>query len=291
MDESLKKHLLAGAGMAQNYDFCSGYGLHSVSGGKRYGKRTGSSMEFMEHRDYQAGDDLRTLDWSVYARTDKLVVKMFQEEIAPRLDLIVDGSRSMHIDGLYKAEAAMRLAGLFAQAALNCGFVVNSYVSRNSFRSIVNGHMSPEKWLDIDFTGDINPYEAMQSRSSSFQNNSLRVFISDLLWEEHPLKLLAMLNENARGVFVVQLLGKNELNPVLDGNSKLLDVESGVEDDLFIDSTALRNYAEALKNHISFWQRSCREINGFLTTLEADSVCSEWKIDKLIEVGLITRSS
>ena len=291
MDESLKKHLLAGAAMAQNYDFCSGYGLQSVSGGKRYGKRTGSSMEFMEHRDYQAGDDLRTLDWSVYARTDKLVVKMFQEEIAPRLDLIIDCSRSMNVESLHKAEAAMRLAGLFAQAALNCGFIIKSYLSHNTFSSVVNGHLPPENWIDINFTGDINPYEAMKNRSSSFQSNSLRVFISDLLWEEHPRKLLAMLNENARGVFVVQLLGKNELNPVLDGNSKLLDVESGVEDDLFIDSTALRNYAEALKNHISFWQRSCRGVNAFLTTLEADSICSKWKIDKLIEIGLIARSS
>src|SRR6516164_11355273 len=87
--------------------------------GLHQGGRAGSSLEFKEHRDYQAGDDLRHIDWNAYARSDQLAVKLFREEVNPHVDILVDLSRSMALEDSRKAEATLGLAAFFAAAARN----------------------------------------------------------------------------------------------------------------------------------------------------------------------------
>src|SRR4249920_2976779 len=69
-----------------------------VAGGT-LSQRAGSSLEFQDHRDYQPGDDLRHIDWNVYARTDQLTLKLYREEVTPHLDVLLDTSRSMTLEG------------------------------------------------------------------------------------------------------------------------------------------------------------------------------------------------
>src|SRR5262245_39988359 len=90
--------------------------------GLQLGREAGSSLEFRDHRDYQPGDDLRRIDWSAFARTDRLTVKLYREEISPHLDIILDGSRSMALESSAKARAAIGLAAAFAVAAENAGY-------------------------------------------------------------------------------------------------------------------------------------------------------------------------
>ena len=63
--------------------------------GDRLGAGTGSSLEFQDHRPYSPGDDLRHVDWAGYARSEHLSIRMYREEVAPRIDLILDVSQSM----------------------------------------------------------------------------------------------------------------------------------------------------------------------------------------------------
>src|SRR5690606_31412307 len=65
--------------------------------GDRAGRGIGSSIEFEDWRDYQPGDDLRHVDWRGYARTDVLKVRLYREEVAPVLDVVLDVSRSMAV--------------------------------------------------------------------------------------------------------------------------------------------------------------------------------------------------
>src|SRR5262249_19380726 len=84
--------------------------------GSTLGQRSGSSLEFKDHRGYEPGDDLRHIDWNAYARSDQLTVKLFREEVTPHLDIVVDGSRSMALEGTPKAGACVALAAFFATA-------------------------------------------------------------------------------------------------------------------------------------------------------------------------------
>src|ERR1700735_3484931 len=87
--------------------------------GSRGGRRAGSSIDFQDYREYQPGDDLRFIDWGIYARTDRLTVKLFREEVTPHLDLILDGSRSMNLEESAKGNALAQLAALLATSAAN----------------------------------------------------------------------------------------------------------------------------------------------------------------------------
>src|SRR6476659_7507885 len=87
--------------------------------GSRLGRRAGSSIDFQDYREYQPGDDLRFIDWGIYARTDRLSIKLFREEVTPHLDLVLDGSRSMNLEGSAKAAATAKLAAVLATAAAN----------------------------------------------------------------------------------------------------------------------------------------------------------------------------
>src|SRR5512132_3749660 len=67
--------------------------------GERLGSGTGSSLEFQDYRPYAAGDDLRHVDWAAYARSELLAVRLYREEVVPRIDLVLDSSRSMAVSG------------------------------------------------------------------------------------------------------------------------------------------------------------------------------------------------
>ena len=69
----------------------------------------------MDHREYQPGDDLRRLDWAAYARSDKMIVKLYRQEVCPHLDVVIDGSRSMALEGTQKLRAGVALAAALAR--------------------------------------------------------------------------------------------------------------------------------------------------------------------------------
>src|ERR671911_2948414 len=88
--------------------------------GERLGSGTGSSLEFQDYRSYTPGDDLRHVDWAAYARSELLAVRLYREEVAPRIDLVLDISRSMAVTA-QKHRAYGELSALLACA---CGSTV-----------------------------------------------------------------------------------------------------------------------------------------------------------------------
>ena len=67
--------------------------------------QAGFGIEFAQYRSYDPGDDLRRIDWSAYARSDKLTIKLYREEINPHVDIFIDGSASMKLAETEKIRA------------------------------------------------------------------------------------------------------------------------------------------------------------------------------------------
>ena len=88
--------------------------LDSLKKGQHLNPRAGYSLEFSQHRDYAAGDDLRHLDWKAYARTDRLYVKQFQDETSLCCYLAVDNSLSMSFQGPTVSSSKYHHAALLA---------------------------------------------------------------------------------------------------------------------------------------------------------------------------------
>src|SRR6201996_7986425 len=117
MDPAIRQALSDGQKLGLRYALQIPQVAASGITGSRSGRRAGSSIDFQDYREYQPGDDLRFIDWGIYARTDRLTVKLFREEVTPHLDLIVDGSRSMNLENTAKGKAVAQLAAVLATSA------------------------------------------------------------------------------------------------------------------------------------------------------------------------------
>src|SRR4051812_49289507 len=114
-------------------------------------QRSGSSLEFRDHRAYEPGDDLRHIDWSAYARTDQLTIKLFREEVSPILDVVIDSSRSMDLEGTEKAGAAVALASFFVTAAMRSSYTHLAWLLGEKVRPLPNGNRPPAQWDGLLF--------------------------------------------------------------------------------------------------------------------------------------------
>jgi uncharacterized protein (DUF58 family) len=200
----------------------------------------GFSVEFAEYRQYLPGDDLSTLDWKVYARSDRHYVKQYQEETNLECHLLLDVSASMAYRGgaaMSKMEYASVLAGSLAflmhrqrdAAGLiafdeRIAFRLPASARRGHLHSLLIGleRLVPGRRSDVP-----RPLEQL---AEALVRRSLVVLISDLLDDPAPIiKGLTHLKSRGNDVLVFQVLDPNELTFPFHGSSRFKDLESADE--------------------------------------------------------------
>jgi uncharacterized protein (DUF58 family) len=249
--------------------------------GATLGRRAGSSLEFNDYREYEPGDDLRHIDWNAYARSDQLSVKLFREEVTPHVDLVMDGSRSMALENSAKAQATVALAALFAAAASNTGFSHTAWLAAEAVSPVANGAARPVRWEAIDFAFQGNVDESLTHRAPRWRPRGIRVLLSDLLWLGDPLQVLRHFAERAAATVIVQVLAESDVEPPDQGNLRLVDAESETTHDVFVDAALIRRYRDALSRHQQNWQRACRQTGAVWSSVVAERVLGDWKLDEL----------
>ncbi|HXT11783.1 MAG TPA: DUF58 domain-containing protein [Candidatus Angelobacter sp.] len=240
--------------------------------GSRLGRRAGSSIDFQDYREYQPGDDLRFIDWSIYARSDRLSIKLFREEVTPHLDLVVDGSRSMSLEDSEKSAAAAKLTALLATAAANAQCSHAVWLSGDGFNRIPNDTLAASAWDKLEFASKRTPDQAFDILAPKLRRLGIRVFISDLLWPGNPLQTVRRLREGAAMLFVIQLLAREDANPPEHGSVRLVDVETDEVTEIYIDSNTQKQYAENLAQLQQSWDGACRQCGAQLTTIIAEDL-------------------
>ena len=228
----------------------------------------GHSVEFVQHREYVAGDDIRHLDWKVWSKTDRFYIKQYEEETNLRCTLVVDVSESMHY-GRGAAEQVRlrlhrrRLPGLPAAAAAGLGRPA-SPSTRTCARScrprsqqthidaIVKAmHVSKPRREDRH-REDPPPRRREQSPS-----RGMIVIVSDLLVDREPLfRGLEMLRHRRHDVLVFHVLDDDELTFPFAGTTRFEGMEELPH--LLCDPRALRDgYLEALEEYLVEVRRGC----------------------------------
>jgi uncharacterized protein (DUF58 family) len=204
--------------------------------GERLGSGTGSSLEFQDYRPYAPGDDLRHVDWAAYARSELLAVRLYREEVAPRIDLVLDISRSMRVTE-QKYRAYGELSGLLACACAS---------TAADSRIITTTAVQP--W-PLHVPEDVERFLACDAGLSAleevhlpFRRRSLRVVVSDFLFPHDADLLVSRLARDSALLAIVQLTLRDEAEPVVEGGRHLVDVEDRGEFDLVIDERAIREY-------------------------------------------------
>lgn len=287
MNNNYQQFLLAGERAGMRYSLAVPRTTAAALAGLQMGQRTGSSLEFKDHRDYQPGDDLRRIDWNAFARSDKLTVKLYREEISPHLDLVVDGSRSMSVEPGTKAQAAIALSAAMAVAAENAGYSHSAWLARELCEPIANSSARPSGWGEFKFDFRQNPAESFSRVPPKLRRQGQRIFISDLLWLGEPLQLLQQLSHNAASVVVIQLLAESDLAPPERGRLRLIDSETEEQREIFIDDAAINRYRDALSRHQQNWHQACRQIGATLIELIAEPTLSTWNLEALVKADIL----
>jgi uncharacterized protein (DUF58 family) len=204
--------------------------------GERLGMGTGSSLEFQDYRPYAPGDDLRHVDWAAYARSEVLAVRLYREEVAPRIDLVLDVSRSMVVTEC-KRRAYGELLGVLACACAST--VADSRVITTAVVPPQPLHVPEdiERFLACDAS-----LSALEEVHLPFRRRSLRVVVSDFLFPHDADALVSRLARDSAMLAIVQLTLREEAEPIAEGGRRLVDVEGGGELDLLIDDAAIRDY-------------------------------------------------
>jgi uncharacterized protein (DUF58 family) len=204
--------------------------------GERLGAGTGSSLEFQDHRSYVPGDDLRHVDWKAYARSSVLSVRLYREEIAPRIDLVIDRSRSMTATAS-KHRAYGELVALLASAATSMS--ADTRLVTNAAAPPIPLHRAAdvERFLECDAVNG-----AVEEPRLVLRRQSMRVVISDFLFPHDPDSVVGRLARDGASLAIVQLTTREEAEPEVEGGRRLVDVEGHGELDVTIDARTVTEY-------------------------------------------------
>jgi len=256
--------------------------------GSQLARAAGESMEFMEHRDYQPGDDLRRMNWSAFARSDKLVVKVFRQEVTPHLDLVLDGSKSMALEGTEKLRAALVLAAALSSAADRSGYHRRVSITRNGCVPVEGGGDRPSTWNRLDWTSSLNPAESFRIRPPVWRPHGIRAMISDYLWLGNPLEILNSMADRSAATLVIQVLAEDDVNPVGIGNQRLLDSETGEFYEVFVDAAGLERYRQNFQRHQQAWRAAARQVGATFLTFIAEDFCRTWDFSPFVQSGILS---
>jgi len=272
MEPSIRQALADGQQLGLRYALQIPQVAASGLTGSRSGRRAGSSIDFQDYREYQPGDDLRFIDWGIYARTDRLTIKLYREEVTPHLDLILDASRSMNLPETAKPGGLARLAALLATAAANAQCMQAVWLSGEGFQRLPNDTLVPSAWDKLTLDSQRSPEQSLAMSPPKLRRLGVRVFISDLLWPGEPLQLLRHLRDGAAALYVIQLLAQEDALPPEHGNLRVVDSETGEETQIYIDSGMAKQYSDNLARQQQSWSDACRQCGAQMTTIIAEKL-------------------
>jgi uncharacterized protein (DUF58 family) len=219
--------------------------------GERRSTKRGTSVEFADYRDYAPGDDLRRLDWNVYARLERPFIKLMEEEEDLAVHILVDGSRSMDWGegDRNKLSYALRLAGALGSIALSSGDRLNAaffqapadHGSARGLQSYGPTRGQPSLTRYLDFLGslkaagvtDLN--RSLREYALAGRRTGLAFLISDLFAIGGFQTGAGLLQGRGYELVVVHLLSPDEIEPPLAGDLRLVDVETGQTQEVSLD--------------------------------------------------------
>ncbi len=226
----------------------------------------GHSVEFVQHREYSPGDDIRHLDWKVWSKTDRYYIKQFEEETNLRCTLVVDVSESMHYGrgALNKYEYGCSIAACLAYLLLRQQDAAGLVTFDSGVRQIVPPRSQQThidaivKALDVSRPREKTDMEAILRRvADTTPNRGMIVLVSDLLIDRAGLfKGLELLFRRQHDLLVFHVMDDDEMNFPFAGTSKF----EGMEElpDLVCDPRALRDgYLQALDDYLVEVRRGC----------------------------------
>ena len=232
---------------------------------ERRTRKVGSGIEFADHRKYSFGDDFRYIDWNVYGRVDKLLLRLFEEEEDLHIYILLDCSRSMLIGNPPKLHYAMQVGA----ALTYVGLANLDRVGIIPFSHKLQGRLPPARGKNrifkvFDFLRNVEIGErtqldvCMRKFVHQEKRRGLAVLISDFYDPAGFEEGLNILRYNKFEPYVLQVFDEKEANPSLHGDLTIVDCETGETKEVTISRSLLEAYKQEHEKY-------CNELREFCT--------------------------
>ncbi|MBV9304060.1 MAG: DUF58 domain-containing protein [Acidobacteriaceae bacterium] len=234
--------------------------FNGLVGGHNVSQFAGPGQEFLEHRNFHHGDDLRAVNWRAYLRFEKLFLKMFQVEPRVPVRLLLDTSASMLAGSGTAEPSKFDYARKLAAALIYVGLVRLDSIVLQPFsdclldRCVSSGgrhrFQPAESYLrELKAEGKTDFLEVARQFLSTYPQRGLAIIISDFLAESDCLRPLQYIADFGHELFLVQLWGEEDRRPSGDSETELIDIESGVCVKIVLDREACESYTQAFDGY------------------------------------------
>ena len=215
--------------------------------GPQLGVAAGQSTEFMDHRVYVAGDDVRRIDWNATARTDQLLIKRYQEEIRPSVVLLVDDSKSMSV---YEDKLARTKEGV--------AWIHQSLSGLEASTKAIllhQGNVVVEQSLRGDWTTESSwtLSEGLSKRLIEIPQGAHVILVTDLLSPHEPSRMASLLRQRAHRCTVIQILGREDWE-FESGTFQVQDSETEQVMQLTLDEADIEHYHARVEQLRGDWR-------------------------------------
>lgn len=261
--------------------------------GEQRSPALGGGIEFADYREYAPGDDVRQVDWAVFLRFRKLLVKLCAEEKELTLALLLDTSASMAYGAAEKFRQAQRMAAVLGGIALASGNRAALLSWGTELREVatpLRGQRSipllANRIRRLVPSGQGRPRDCARRFAGQYGRRCLAVLLSDLLTPEWSLALTGLAASGSE-VHVLQLLAREEREPPQRGELTLVDQESGAEVALHLDAPLLDRYRDQLQWWLGQVAAQCRAAGLGYALVEAEAPLPRVFLGDLKKAGLV----
>ncbi len=242
-------------------------------------RQLGGGVEFADHRDYLPGDDLRYLDWNVFARFGNHLIKRFEEEEDLHVYFFLDCSKSMRSGSPNKFDYAREITAALAYIALAdldrvcvvafAEKILDVFPLIRGKQHILSLLRFLERCENTDGTTNLagTVGEFLHRR----QRSGLAVLVSDLFDPDGFQKGIDLLRFRNFEPNLIQIHDLLEAEPILRGDLRLIDAESGSARNVTISESVLRRYKKKFAEFLDSVRKYCLD-NGFGCTISRTSV-------------------
>ena len=270
----------------------------AMKGDRRSVKR-GSSVEFADYRNYAPGDDLRQLDWNIYARLEKPFIKLLEDEEDLSVHLLLDASASMDFPRDDESETSKLL---FAKRVV-AGLAYMALSSNDRLQVTVSGRDAGDgfgpargrgqtlnllRYLDAVEAGGITDLNALLGAyARRTRRPGLALLVSDMFSPNGYLDGLNALLGRGHEVALLHVLAPQEINPPLAGDLRLIDVETGLAQEVTVDGAMRDVYAARLDAWRDDMRQQCGRRGVWYFPVVTDAPWERLILSDMRRVGLV----
>lgn len=270
--------------------------LRGFFGGKHLVKSYGQTIDFADYREYALGDDIRRIDWNLYARLNKYYIKMFTDERQMHVRIFLDCSASMGLDPK-KGEYVLSVMAALGYLAVRSMDKLSVYFlkgenAENPFGKIIGKDSffrAASELEKIRFEGETDFATAITRCDPDSASDGLCIIISDFMTDSDWKRAVKFLRAKKKQVLLLQILTPDEADPAYMGRNHLIDVEA--QDILDERNLRMRITRSMLLSYEEVMKEIYGEISAFAVSQNIDyvSVRTDVAVEQMLFFNLLAR--